>query len=69
MTKFKTHIETVYEEFETTNASMHKCEIVTQELTQRPIEVTQQMIDSVNSTPKVDLPILKVEDRKTMIMM
>lgn len=55
VTKFRIYLKTMQEEFETTNASLHKCEIVTQELTQRPIEVSQKMIEFMNSTSIVDL--------------
>ena len=63
--KFRTHIEVV-EEFETTNVSLPKCDFIAHELTHRPIEVAQRMIDFMRTTSKTYLQVLKVEDRTSM---
>lgn len=69
VTKFRTYLEFVQEEFEIYNVSNKKCDVVAQELTQRPIEVAQKIIEYMNSTSKSDLQVLKVENISTMIMM
>ena len=38
-------------------------------MTHRPIEVAQRMIEFMNSTSKLNLKILEVQGRTTMIMM
>ena len=66
VTKFRFHLEVVQEEFETTNVSLPKCDFIAHELTHRPIEVAQRMIDFMRTTSKTYLQVLKVEDRTSM---
>ena len=47
------------EEFVTTNMSIQKCDFVAQELSHRPIEVAQRMIEFMNSAAKLDLKFWK----------
>lgn len=60
-------MEVVQEDLETKNKSLHKCDVIKQQLAGRVLEVAQRMVDFISSKFKSDLLALKVEDGTTMI--